>query len=93
MGNSRSTKFEFGLVSSNGNGLEKKELILIDELLTSGSSRYWFLEEYSPGAQPSFDKKYVRDWKSWFSGIFGKWSCWGRRIDEEVVKGIQREIC
>lgn len=49
------TKFEFGL--SNG------ELILIDEVLTPDSSRFWPVESYEPGrSQPSFDKQFVRDW-------------------------------
>jgi len=49
------TKFEFGLV--NG------ELILIDEVLTPDSSRFWPENEYEPGrAQNSFDKQFVRDY-------------------------------
>jgi phosphoribosylaminoimidazole-succinocarboxamide synthase len=49
------TKFEFGQV--NG------ELILIDEVLTPDSSRFWPADAYSPGqGQPSFDKQFVRDW-------------------------------
>lgn len=49
------TKFEFGLV--NG------ELILIDELLTPDSSRFWPLDGYTPGKpQPSFDKQFIRDY-------------------------------
>ena len=39
------------------------ELILIDELLTPDSSRFWDAERYQPGRdQPSFDKQFVRDW-------------------------------
>ncbi|KAF8074641.1 hypothetical protein FPV67DRAFT_1619183 [Lyophyllum atratum] len=54
------TKFEFGLVTSPSG---EKSLILIDELLTPDSSRYWPLSSYAPGGpQPSFDKQYVRDW-------------------------------
>jgi phosphoribosylaminoimidazole-succinocarboxamide synthase len=49
------TKMEFGLL--NG------ELILIDELLTPDSSRFWPKETYSPGtAQNSYDKQFVRDY-------------------------------
>src|SRR6266540_2500478 len=49
------TKFEFGF--SGG------ELILCDEVLTPDSSRFWPADRYAPGgAQPSFDKQYVRDW-------------------------------
>jgi phosphoribosylaminoimidazole-succinocarboxamide synthase len=40
-----------------------EEVILIDEVLTPDSSRFWPQDEFSPGrAQPSFDKQYVRDW-------------------------------
>ena len=49
------TKFEFGF--SGG------ELILIDEVMTPDSSRFWPADRYEPGGpQPSFDKQYVRDW-------------------------------
>ena len=49
------TKFEFGL---DGN-----EIILIDEVLTPDSSRFWPASEYEPGhGQPSFDKQFVRDY-------------------------------
>jgi len=50
------TKFEFGLLPSG-------ELILIDEVLTPDSSRYWPMDQYAPGKpQPSFDKQFVRDY-------------------------------
>lgn len=50
------TKFEFGR-DSNG------DIILIDEVLTPDSSRFWPAESYSPGkSQPSFDKQFVRDY-------------------------------
>ncbi len=50
------TKFEFGL-SDDG------QLILIDELLTPDSSRFWPMNTYQPGkSQPSLDKQPVRDW-------------------------------
>ncbi|HEX4000723.1 MAG TPA: phosphoribosylaminoimidazolesuccinocarboxamide synthase [Pirellulales bacterium] len=49
------TKFEWGTFDG--------ELILIDEVLTPDSSRFWPTESYSPGrGQPSYDKQYVRDW-------------------------------
>jgi phosphoribosylaminoimidazole-succinocarboxamide synthase len=49
------TKFEFGL--SEG------QLILIDEVLTPDSSRFWPADQYAPGkSQPSFDKQFVRDY-------------------------------
>jgi phosphoribosylaminoimidazole-succinocarboxamide synthase len=51
------TKFEWGWQPETG------ELMLVDELLTPDSSRYWPKEHYRPGGpQPSFDKQYVRDW-------------------------------
>jgi phosphoribosylaminoimidazole-succinocarboxamide synthase len=50
------TKFEFGLTDSG-------ELLLIDEMMTPDSSRYWPADQYAPGGpQPSFDKQYVRDY-------------------------------
>lgn len=49
------TKFEFGLFEG--------KLILIDEVLTPDSSRFWPASEYAPGkGQPSFDKQFVRDY-------------------------------
>ncbi|MCG8638591.1 MAG: phosphoribosylaminoimidazolesuccinocarboxamide synthase [Desulfobacterales bacterium] len=49
------TKFEFGMLDD--------EIILIDEILTPDSSRFWPLDTYEPGrGQKSFDKQYVRDW-------------------------------
>ena len=49
------TKMEFGILDG--------DLILIDELLTPDSSRFWDAEGYSPGqSQPNFDKQFVRDW-------------------------------
>lgn len=50
------TKFEFGVGAGGA-------LVLADEVLTPDSSRYWPADGYAPGgAQPSFDKQYVRDW-------------------------------
>ncbi len=49
------TKMEFGM--------DGEDLILIDELLTPDSSRFWDIERYTPGqSQDSFDKQPVRDW-------------------------------
>jgi len=51
------TKMEFGLLDGN--------LILIDELLTPDSSRFWDVEGYAPGkSQPNYDKQFVRDYLS-----------------------------
>ena len=55
------TKFEFGR-GAVGSALEGR-LVLADEVLTPDSSRYWPAETWVPGgAQPSFDKQFVRDW-------------------------------
>jgi phosphoribosylaminoimidazole-succinocarboxamide synthase len=51
------TKFEFGRVGD--------ELVLVDEVLTPDSSRFWAADTYQPShAQPSFDKQFVREWLS-----------------------------
>lgn len=51
------TKFEFGMVDG--------EIVLADEVLTPDSSRFWHGIHFKPGgAQPSFDKQYIRDWLS-----------------------------
>jgi phosphoribosylaminoimidazole-succinocarboxamide synthase len=56
------TKFEFGLLDDDGRGPEERA-ILIDEALTPDSSRFWPADGYKPGgAQPSFDKQFVRDY-------------------------------
>jgi len=50
------TKFEFGLAPD-------RSILLIDEVMTPDSSRYWPKDHYAPGGpQPSFDKQYVRDY-------------------------------
>ena len=72
------TKFEFGLVPTSpsrrsaegtdtqgakADGLDGQEIILIDEVLTPDSSRFWPASQYEPGhGQPSFDKQFVRDY-------------------------------
>jgi phosphoribosylaminoimidazole-succinocarboxamide synthase len=69
------TKFEFGLAG--------KELLLIDEVLTPDSSRFWPQEGYEPGrTQPSFDKQYLRDW---LTGSGWDLTPPGPRLPEEVV--------
>ncbi|KAJ3544417.1 hypothetical protein NMY22_g2787 [Coprinellus aureogranulatus] len=83
------TKFEFGLVGD--------DLILVDEVLTPDSSRYWPLDGYAPGKpQASFDKQYLRDWlvKSGFrkgleSGPEGK-EGEGWVIEDSVVEGTRK---
>jgi phosphoribosylaminoimidazole-succinocarboxamide synthase len=69
------TKFEFGLAPASPNssrrsaegakadGLAGDEIVLIDEVLTPDSSRFWPRASYEPGhGQPSFDKQFVRDY-------------------------------
>lgn len=88
------TKFEFGLVSESSS---EAQLILIDELLTPDSSRYWPLEGYAPGGpQPSFDKQYLRDWlvasgfrKGLESGPEGK-EGEGWLIEQSIVEGTRK---
>jgi phosphoribosylaminoimidazole-succinocarboxamide synthase len=70
-------KFEFGI--HNG------EIILCDELLTPDSSRFWPQDGYRPGgAQPSFDKQYVRDY---LEGIHFDKKPPGPELPDAVVKG------
>src|SRR5688572_3540939 len=75
------TKFEFGQLPDG-------RIILIDEMLTPDSSRFWPADEYQPGKeQPSFDKQYVRNWletQSWDK------SPPEPRLPEEVVQGTRR---
>ena len=73
------TKFEFGL--------DDGKLILIDEVLTPDSSRFWPQSSYRPGgAQPSFDKQYVRDYLT--SIQFNKKPP-GPHFPEEVITGTR----
>jgi phosphoribosylaminoimidazole-succinocarboxamide synthase len=80
------TKFEFGWIKGK-NGAD--ELILIDEVLTPDSSRFWPADQYQPGrAQPSFDKQYLREWLETTS--------WDKNspppaLPEEVVAGTRRK--
>ncbi len=73
------TKFEFG------HALDTGELLLVDEVLTPDSSRYWDVAHWLPGEEPaSFDKQFVRNWLDE--------SGWDREspppeLPEEVVQG------
>ena len=75
------TKFEFGLRHGSD------ELLLIDEVLTPDSSRFWDADRYEPGrSQPSFDKQFVRDWL--------ERQRWDKRppgpaLPDDVVKGTR----
>jgi len=56
------TKFEFGVLPGDGRP-DVDRIILIDEMLTPDSSRFWPQDAYAPGGpQPSFDKQFVRDY-------------------------------
>jgi len=70
------TKFEFGYLDG--------KFILIDEVLSPDSSRFWPLDQYSPGkAQPSFDKQFIRDY---LSGLDWDKTPPGPELPEEIVK-------
>ncbi|KAF8320470.1 phosphoribosylaminoimidazole-succinocarboxamide synthase [Clavulina sp. PMI_390] len=91
------TKFEFGLItpSSDSGSSSSPTLILIDEVLTPDSSRYWPAKDYEPGKnQPSFDKQFLRDWlvaqgfkKGLEDGPEGSAPGTGWEIAPEVVEG------
>ncbi|THZ11646.1 phosphoribosylaminoimidazole-succinocarboxamidesynthase [Aureobasidium pullulans] len=71
------TKFEFGL------DVDTDEVILVDEVLTPDSSRFWPADKYELGkSQDSFDKQYLRDWLT-KEGLKGKD---GVEMTEAVVK-------
>jgi phosphoribosylaminoimidazole-succinocarboxamide synthase len=70
------TKFEFGMLDG--------EIVLIDEVLTPDSSRFWPQSDYTPGgAQPSYDKQFVRDYL--ISIHFNKQPP-GPRLPETVIR-------
>jgi phosphoribosylaminoimidazole-succinocarboxamide synthase len=72
------TKFEFGLD-------EKDQVVLVDEVLTPDSSRFWPQETWEANlgkAQPSFDKQFLRDWLT-SEGLKGKE---GVKVPDEIVK-------
>ena len=70
------TKFEFGLLND--------EIILIDEVLTPDSSRFWPLATYAPGGpQPSFDKQFVRDY---LTSVQFNHQPPGPRLPEDVIQ-------
>jgi phosphoribosylaminoimidazole-succinocarboxamide synthase len=75
------TKFEFGVRPGTG------ELLLIDEVLTPDSSRFWDAAAYEPGRpQASFDKQFVRDWleaQSWDK------TAPGPELPEVIVEGTR----
>lgn len=73
------TKFEFGL--------DEDQLLLIDEVMTPDSSRFWPTEGYHPGrAQPSYDKQFVRDY---LDKLDWKKSPPGPELPDDVVSGTR----
>ncbi|KAH9827384.1 phosphoribosylaminoimidazole-succinocarboxamide synthase protein, partial [Teratosphaeria destructans] len=71
------TKFEFGVDAATG------ALVLVDEVLTPDSSRFWPVDRYEVGrAQQSYDKQFLRDWLTG-AGLKGKE---GVAMPEEVVR-------
>ena len=71
------TKFEFGLDNSSG------KVVLVDEVLTPDSSRFWPADRYEVGrSQDSYDKQYLRDWLI-KSGLKGKQ---GVAMPQEVLQ-------
>ncbi|QRW05617.1 phosphoribosylaminoimidazole-succinocarboxamide synthase [Ceratobasidium sp. AG-Ba] len=85
------TKFEFGLIEAEG---REPQLILIDEVLTPDSSRYWPAAGYKPGqSQPSFDKQYLRDWlttEGFKKGLEAGKDGQGWTMTEDVVQGTRK---
>lgn len=74
------TKFEFGLDTKTD------EIVLVDEVLTPDSSRFWPAPSYEVGkTQDSFDKQYLRDWLT-SQGLKGKQ---GVEMPEEVVRNTE----
>lgn len=75
------TKFEFGL-------LEDGRLLVIDEVLTPDSSRYWLADQWAPGANPpSLDKQFLRDYLDTLS-------TWNKQapapdLPQEIIEGIR----
>ena len=76
------TKFEFGQTA--------KGIMLADEVLTPDSSRFWPREGYKPGgAQPSFDKQYVRDY---LESIHWNKKAPAPGLPEDVIRRRRRSI-
>jgi phosphoribosylaminoimidazole-succinocarboxamide synthase len=75
------TKFEFGLEEGS------ERLLLIDEVMTPDSSRFWDAAGYEPGRpQPSFDKQFVRDW---LEGLAWGKTAPGPELPAEIVAGTR----
>lgn len=80
------TKFEFGWIENAEGG---RQIVLADEVLTPDSSRYWPAASYAPGgAQPSFDKQYVRDY---LEAIGWNKQAPAPTLPDDVVSGTQQK--
>ena len=82
------TKFEFGY-ALDADGNKTEEILLIDEVLTPDSSRFWPADEYEVGReQNSFDKQYVRNWLETIVTA-GKWDKTppGPALPQEIIDG------
>src|SRR5471032_2802046 len=84
------TKFEFGLLSNEDDRRPVEDrIILIDEILTPDSSRFWPQDGYNPGGpQPSFDKQFVRDY---LEGIRWNKQPPVPRLPDDVVMGTREK--
>lgn len=83
------TKFEFGRMLD---GPDRGELMLIDELLTPDSSRFWPADRYQPGReQPSYDKQFVRDYLEGLCAA-GRWDKRppGPTLPDAVIDGTRQ---
>jgi phosphoribosylaminoimidazole-succinocarboxamide synthase len=83
------TKFEFGF-ALDAEGSPTRELLLVDEILTADSSRYWPAEACGGGAVPSgFDKQPLRDWLQ-AEAAAGRWNreAPGPALPDEVVEAL-----
>ena len=82
------TKFEFGF-ALDAQGSPTAQLLLVDEVLTPDSSRYWSLAQYAPGReQASFDKQFLRNWLLSLVAT-GEWnkSAPGPEVPSDIVAG------
>lgn len=89
------TKFEFGVLPASHSSNLEDRLILIDEVLTPDSSRYWEASEWEEGkTMTGFDKQALREWLKSGGGGFGKS---GKEeaveIPQDVVDETWRRYC
>ncbi|MFM9959236.1 MAG: phosphoribosylaminoimidazolesuccinocarboxamide synthase [Phycisphaerales bacterium] len=83
------TKFEFGFADGEREGADQAEPLLVDEVLTPDSSRYWDAAKWKPGGeQPSFDKQFLREYLNGLVAA-GRWNkqAPGPSLPPEVVAG------